>query len=387
MYSTNISCHSRWAIFCRVVDNLGDIGVCWRLARVLAHYHGKQVQLWVDDLQAFFRLCPEARQAGLHFVFEGVEVSLWCEPFLPTPCADIIIEAFSCNPPINYVQAMAVSKPAPVWINLEYLSAEAWVSGVHCMSSPHHSLPLLKHFFYPGFTPLTGGLLRELDLLDRRDVYKTSPTAQSTFLEQFGVDGANSDQLTISLFAYGHPGLEDLLRCWEKGSKAVRLLVPQGRMLGPLAQYLGLNSLPIAKPVQREALTVVGLPFVAQADYDRLLWSCDVNFVRGEDSFVRAQWAAQPLVWQIYAQDDQAHMVKLEAFLQRYTQALDDKTATAVRSFWLAWNGHGSLAKHWPAFAAALPALAQHAQVWSTELAQQQDLATSLVSFCKAIVK
>ncbi len=37
-------------IFCAVVDNYGDIGVCWRLARQLAHEHGMTVRLWVDDL-------------------------------------------------------------------------------------------------------------------------------------------------------------------------------------------------------------------------------------------------------------------------------------------------------------------------------------------------
>ena len=45
-----------WDIFCTVVDNYGDIGVCWRLARQLAAEHGFAVRLWVDDLASFARL-------------------------------------------------------------------------------------------------------------------------------------------------------------------------------------------------------------------------------------------------------------------------------------------------------------------------------------------
>lgn len=49
-----------WDIFCSVVDNYGDIGVTWRLARQLAAEHDLDVRLWVDDLAAFVRVCPSA---------------------------------------------------------------------------------------------------------------------------------------------------------------------------------------------------------------------------------------------------------------------------------------------------------------------------------------
>ena len=47
------------ALFCKVVDNYGDIGICWRLARQLEQEHGIAVTLWVDDLHSFQRICPE----------------------------------------------------------------------------------------------------------------------------------------------------------------------------------------------------------------------------------------------------------------------------------------------------------------------------------------
>ena len=45
-------------LFCRVVDNYGDIGVCWRLARQLDTEHDCKVRLIVDDLAAFRFIAP-----------------------------------------------------------------------------------------------------------------------------------------------------------------------------------------------------------------------------------------------------------------------------------------------------------------------------------------
>ncbi|HET9045379.1 MAG TPA: elongation factor P maturation arginine rhamnosyltransferase EarP, partial [Casimicrobiaceae bacterium] len=40
----------RWDVFCKVVDNFGDAGVCWRLARQLVAEHDLAVTLWIDVL-------------------------------------------------------------------------------------------------------------------------------------------------------------------------------------------------------------------------------------------------------------------------------------------------------------------------------------------------
>ena len=64
-----------------------------------------------------------------------------------------------------------------------------------------------------------------------------------------------------------------------------------------------------------------------------MLWACDLNLVRGEDSLVRALWAGQPFVWHIYPQHDNAHHAKLDAFLDW----LD--APESLRRFHHAWNG------------------------------------------------
>lgn len=377
----------RWDIFCRLVDNMGDIGVCWRLARGLAVHHGRSVRLWVDDPDAFLLLCPSAQVLEQGWFLDSVEVRRWSDPFPETEVADVVVEAFACDPPPCYVERMAVRKPAPVWINLEYLSAEDWVEGVHGLVSPHPRLPLRKHFVFPGLTARTGGLLREPDLFAQRDAFRRDPDQVQGFLQGLGLEPSVPEALRVSMFAYEQPQLADLLTLWAEGDRPVDLIVPKGRVSPGIAGFLGLEALPDQLALHRGNLRVSSVPFMSQTDYDRLLWSCSLNFVRGEDSFVRAQWAALPFVWHIYRQEEDAHRVKLDAFLKHYVADLQPDVADAVLQFNHAWNGFGELALAWPAFARALPTLDLHASEWANALTQVDDLALSLVKIKEVSVK
>lgn len=371
-------------IFCQVVDNYGDIGVCWRLARSLAQDFGLRVRLWVDDWQAFSRLCPALPATASAARVEDVEIRRWENPFPALEPAAVVIEAFACTLPETHIRQMAAMADAPVWINLEYLSAEDWVAGCHGLSSPQPGLALVKHFFFPGFDESTGGLLRETGLIAERERFLREG-GRARYLAEIGVPQAAPDALVMSLFAYEQPGLAELVPLWAEGTRPIVLLVPEGRVLGDLANALGLDSLSAGDRLQRGQLSVAVLPFTEQAAYDRLLWSCDLNFVRGEDSFVRAQWAAHPFVWQIYAQQDDVHFDKLDAFLQRYRAGLSASSAAAVDGWWRAWNGRGQLAEAWPAFVEALPELGENAARWTAMLGAQRDLSTRLTQFCNHI--
>ena len=130
------------------------------------------------------------------------------------------------------------------------------------------------------------------------------------------------------------------------------------------------------------------MPFLPQARYDELLWACDLNFVRGEDSLVRAQWAARPLVWQPYAQDDGAHQHKLQAFLDRYCTGLAPAAAAALSEFWRCWNGDpAGLGAAWPALRAVQGEIRRHADRWARDLAASTDMAAQLVGFVGNRVK
>ena len=378
---------SRWDIFCNVIDNYGDIGVCWRLARQLVAEHGIAVRLWVDALDAFHTLCPTIDPALVTQVAEGVEVRAWHSPFPEAVPGEVVIEAFACQLPESFVQAMSERPQPPAWINLDYLSGEAWVAGCHTLPSPHPRLPLTKYFFFPGFDGQTGGLLRESDLSDQRAVFAASAEQQTALWHILGGEAPAADALRVSLFAYENQAIADLLETWANGEKPVCCLAPATRTR-PALEAWAAQTLPAGSIVRRGQLELRAIPFVSQPDYDRLLWSCDLNFVRGEDSFVRAQWAARPMIWQIYPQDDDAHRVKLAAFVDRYVAGLPETEAALLRSTFTDWNdchNTGRFSTHWwSRYLSALPALRVHAALWQKNLQKQEDLCSNLVRFCRS---
>ncbi|MDR1462331.1 MAG: elongation factor P maturation arginine rhamnosyltransferase EarP [Azoarcus sp.] len=370
----------KWEIFCRVVDNYGDAGVCWRLARTLAARYGVEARVWVDDWPTLARLCPEAVRDGSRTA--GVELRHWKTPFPEAEVADVVIEAFACELPAAHVRAMAARKPPPVWINLEYLSAEDWVRTCHGLASPQPEAPFAKYFFFPGFTEGTGGLIREPGLLARRN--REQGRARAEWLRERGLRPPREDALLVSLFSYEQPMLSALLQRWRTSERPLLLLTPEGRALDAVGAALGVK-LRAGDQLERDALRVAALPFTNQDGYDELLWRCDLNLVRGEDSFVRAQWAARPLVWHIYPQEDGAHHVKLDAFLKLYSAGLGLAAAGALAGFWRAWNGRGDPSAAWPAFVHALPELESHAGNWCTNLCKRPDLSAALWRFCRHI--
>ncbi|WP_060481563.1 elongation factor P maturation arginine rhamnosyltransferase EarP [Pseudomonas sp. NBRC 111119] len=368
-----------WDIFCTVVDNYGDIGVTWRLARQLVAEHGVAVRLWVDDLRAFVPLCPGADLGAARQMQQGVEVLHWPAEWAPAGTADVVIAAFGCRLPDAYVEALC-SRPAPaLWLNLEYLSAEEWVEGCHGLPSPKPN-GLRTVFFFPGFTERTGGLLREAGLLARREAFEADPAQRAGHLARLGVQPQAGAAL-ISLFAYENPQLGGWLDALANAANPSHMLVPQGRIVPDLCAWLNEPELVAGAIHQRGTLTVQVLPFVSQDDYDRLLWCCDFNAVRGEDSFVRAQWAGRPMLWHIYVQEENAHWEKLEAFLAIYRKGLSEPAAHALLTLWRAWNMHQDMDAAWRGFMVHWPELQAHARQWCAKQAAQPDLAMTLVQF------
>lgn len=371
-------------IFCDVVDNFGDIGVTWRLAKQLVAEHDQHVRLWVNNLTAFCQLCPEADENVPVQSRSGVEVHFWPKIWVPSQPADLVIEAFGCELPQPYIDAMATRTKPSLWLNLEYLSAEDWVNGCHCLPSLQPK-GLKKHFFFPGFTPQTGGLLREKDLLTQRMRFQQDADAQCEFLSQYGVT-PHPNAVLISLFAYENPALPSWLEALSKSSTLVQLLVPVGRVLSNLKHWLNLKTLTSGDIIVRGALTINVIPFMSQEDYDRLLWLCDFNIVRGEDSFVRAQWAGRPFLWHIYPQQENTHLDKLEAFMTLYCAGLESTTINTLRQLWLAWNNGENLFHQWEDLVAVWPTLERHAEQWCEQQSTQTNLASAIAQFYQTSV-
>ncbi len=328
--------------------------------------------MWVDHLESLARLCPAVSSAAAVQQVDEIEICRWEADFPEVEAADVVIEAFACQLPESYLAAMARRSVAPVWINLEYLSAEDWVEGCHRMPSLRTKWPLDKHFFFPGFTPQTGGLLRERDLLAKRAAFDSA--AEAELWQSLGVPARSDHELRVSLFCYENASLPDLLHCWADGQVAVTALATPGPAADQVAHWIGEPLLP-GTPLRRRSLTFYALPFLPQAGFDRLLWACDVNFVRGEDSFVRARGPGGHSCGRSIPRQKR-HIRQAGGILGTIPPGL--REAAAVRRCWHAWNGRGHIAAAWPDFVAHRQAVEQHGRAWASRLDQTGDLAENL---------
>ncbi|MBT9511818.1 MAG: elongation factor P maturation arginine rhamnosyltransferase EarP [Acidovorax sp.] len=339
----------QWDVFCRVIDNFGDIGVCWRLVAQLAA-RGHRVRLWVDDASALQWMAPTG--------CPGVELRAWGSPppGPDEPAPDVMVEAFGCDITPEFIAHSAYVSGArgqksqkPVWINLEYLSAESYVERHHKLSSLLSSGPgagWTRWFFYPGFTPGTGGLLREPALMAWRAAFDHGAW-RAKHASAFGLGDGGPEQRWVSLFCYEPAALPELLRHCQ--AQPTQLLVTPGRPTAAVQAALAEGGTQTMSQIgrlrlsdQRGQLSISYVPHRPQTAFDEMLWACDFNAVRGEDSLVRALWAGQALVWQIYPQHDNAHHDKLWAFLD-WLQA-----PASLRQFHATWNGLDTAPLQWP---------------------------------------
>lgn len=340
---TSFSPSQQWVIFCRVVDNYGDIGVCWRLAAQLAQ-RGHSVTLYVDDASALQWMAPQGAPQVSVMPWPPANAS-----FETAQAVQVVIEAFGCTLPHSYQAAMAAWPQAPVWINLEYFSAEDAALRNHGMPSPvlhGPAMGLSKWFVYPGLSEQSGGLLH-------------GPTPQTA-------TPLADSPLRISVFCYEPASLGLWLKQLGELPQTVCLQVTAGR--ATQAVRMALKQL---DPLHR--LEVTELPYVSHTEFDHLLAAQDLNLVRGEDSLVRAIWAGKAFLWQIYRQDDGAHLPKLVAFLKT-SQAPD-----VVVQAHLAWNADQATA-----LPVLSPAVLREWTQWAKDLrerlSQQTDLITRLES-------
>lgn len=356
----------RWDIFCQIVDNYGDAGVCWRLARSLTSLHGQEVRIFCDDLPTLNLLAsgvdPEIKRR--------IDIQPWEASHHnsrhPVETPDVVIEAFGCDLPERYLAGLLIAPKKPIIINLEYLSAEPWIVDFHQKASPQaHGIP--KYFFFPGFQENAGGIL--IDPIPKEQLL-TEQLIPESLEASWKLLRPNTRR--ISVFCY--PGapllkwLEDLGRLGENFD----VVLTHGQL-----EQLQLSSGHPAQAVTLpESVQLISIPFVSQDEYDWVLSQCDFNIVRGEDSFVRAQLAGKPFIWHIYPQEDFAHEAKLAAFLDLYLAGASQelRLATIAAMTW-------AMPSQW------LPSMedwSTHSKAWRADLLKKQadgGLAARLMGF------
>lgn len=368
-------------IYCTIIDNYGDVGVCWRLARQLAHEYACAVTLWVDDWSAARQLIAELPIAPAKTAVMGVTIDAWVHVTAQADCiGDVLIEGFACTLPTATLAQLTARHHKPIWVNLDYFSAEAWVPSFHAQSGYDAAVATRRWFFFPGVHEHSGGILREAGLLAQRDQWLAQPTAiTAAFLAQWGL-GWPQTGLTVLCFAYQHAPYAEWLDALTDVAHS-----PQPITLWLCGQYSQAAFTRVDKQAHPK-VAFCSLPFVPQADFDRLLWCADVLWVRGEDSLARALWSGKPFIWHIYAQADAAHHAKLLAWLAHYTQPFPKNLQVAYIDVHLAWNGLPNA----PSFGMAWRCLMQQWQAWrdhshrrSNEYAEMSDLAQRLMEFTR----
>jgi hypothetical protein len=345
-------------MFCRVVDNYGDVGFCWRLAVALKQLGIGRLLLIMDRSDVLDALRGGQHVAGVAVLDWKAAEDGWQLNGVPADQqADVLIEAFACDLPAVYLQSL---KSDTRWITLDYLATESWADSAHGKSSPapqsERSAARGRRWFIPGFSPATGGLphgsWRHLSGEERRKW-------------RAGLAGEKIGDDVFLIMAFGYADAT-----WEQFSRELVVLPP------------GFKSSRFWRPSGLE---------LSQDDFDLALQACDLNFVRGEDSFVRAHWAAAgpwrvPFVWQPYRQEHLAHGLKLAGWMDQLLAASD---LASLRDLHWAWNGlrkpesnsDADLALVWRAVSTQYPRIREALCKAGIELAGRPSLESSLISF------
>ncbi|ORF05593.1 hypothetical protein BGI03_08690 [Snodgrassella alvi] len=372
-------------VFVRVIDNYGDAGVGWRLSCLLAEYLHMHVRLWIDDTDALNKLVP-APEKQARITIEAWQGDAMMQQQL-SAAADpvLVIETFGCELPPQVLERIRQCRP--LWLNWEYLTAEDWAVGLHAMSSLQPN-GLEKYFWFMGIDEGSGGLLREPDYLAEREKFRQQPQLQQAFRQEYGLPLQHTGQLWL-VFAYTSGQWAQWMAMWQQADTPVTLWLAGGQVI----ESLRAAKLIAPEELQQEGdicelgnVTLVRIPFVPQAAFDRLLWLADAAIVRGEDSFVRALWAGLPFFWHIYRQDDDVHLQKLHSFWFKAMQGWPAELRQAFTVLSDDLNGAGAVSslkreQAWQYLCAHWQSWVKSAAAWSEMLHGQDNALEKLARF------
>ena len=372
-------------VFVRVIDNYGDAGVGWRLSCLLAEYLHMHVRLWIDDTDALNKLVPASEQQTQITIEAWQGDAIMQQQLSAAADPVLVIETFGCELPPQVLERMGQCRP--LWLNWEYLTAEDWAVGLHAMSSLQPN-GLEKYFWFMGIDADSGGLLREPDYLAEREKFRQQPQLQQAFRQEYGLPLQHTGQLWL-VFAYTSGQWAQWMAMWQQADTPVTLWLAGGQVI----ESLRAAKLIAPEELQQEGdicelgnVTLVRIPFVPQAAFDRLLWLADAAIVRGEDSFVRALWAGLPFFWHIYRQDDDVHLQKLHSFWFKAMQGWPAELRQAFTVLSDDLNGAGAVSslkreQAWQYLCAHWQSWVKSAAAWSEMLHGQDNALEKLARF------
>jgi len=282
---------------------------------------------------------PEAK---VRIFFDG-------EPESPEKSAPLVVEIFGSDIPSEHFEI--IKRDAHLWINVEYLTAEKWIEDCHGKESIIPDCNLRKYFFMPGFTERTGGILMDFNAKEE-------------------------EKNVISIFTYDQD-FSSMLEAFSKFPSTEFLIFDK---------YSQKIFEGVAPKYPQHKFTIS--PFLTADEYDKVLASSKINFVRGEQSFIRTILAGKPFIWQAYIQEGDYQLVKVEAFLDVFGKYWENKELFEVyRQIMLAWNGNKQSISvdNWGIFIENLPTIRVYTQNFANYLRKECDLGSHFDKFIEEL--
>ena len=360
-----LSTHSAdLTILCKVVDNFGDIGFVYRLAKNLVQLNPqREIRIAVDNLAAFNKIesrvdpalaeqvlevaCADSllvqegagkagnegkpKSAGRLRIFDATNAAVCAREWTKKP-ARVILECFQCGRPDWLETLLFDGVTRALIINIDYLTAEDYAEEFHRLKSGTRSPLVRKVNFMPGFTAKTGGLILDA-AAETASKPKSAPATENGFI-------AKTAGPQILMFSYPKD-FAPIIRAILRWNKAAQVNLAQG---AGKESFLAANE-NCLQGQKAGGLFVRELPFLSQEEWDKNLYAQDILFVRGEDSLTRACLSGKPFVWQAYLQDDNYQLVKVRALLERMRLHFAPEDFAALENFWLLYNGAESSGK------------------------------------------
>lgn len=351
-------------ILCKVVDNFGDIGFVYRLAKNLVQLNPqREIRIAVDNLAAFNKIesrvdpalaeqdlevaCADSLQdqegagkagnegkpktAGRLKIFDATNAAVCAREWTKKP-ARVILECFQCGRP-DWLEALLFNGVTrALIINIDYLTAEDYAEEFHRLKSGTRSPLVRKVNFMPGFTAKTGGLILDA-ATETASKPKNAPATENGFITKTAGP-------QILMFSYPKD-FAPIIRAILRWNKAAQVNLAQG---AGKESFLAANE-NCLQGQKAGGLFVRELPFLSQEEWDKNLYAQDILFVRGEDSLSRACLSGKPFVWQAYLQDDNYQLVKVRVLLARMRPHFAPEDFAALENFWLLYNGAESFGK------------------------------------------
>lgn len=302
-------------VLCKVVDNFGDIGVVFRLCRALSELKKNlEIRLVVSNLDSFAKISKGIDSTKTFQEFRGWKVFDWndnalCKKEFSKNPPEFILECFQCGRP-EWLEELLFSPQFNLnvqIVNVEYLTAESWADDFHLLKSGTRSAKIKKINFMPGFTKKTGGLILDKNFMCCLSEKKFALNLVKQNLDKKILSEDFSDSFKILIFSY--PKNFDFL------ASAIKEFSFLKKIIVFVASGAGADSAKIS--LKKFKVDFVCLPFMQQEVWDAFLSLMDFSFVRGEDSFSRCCLLGNPFIWNIYPQEEEFHIVKLNAFLQK----------------------------------------------------------------------